>query len=133
MNVKVKEAYELAKKQYANYGVDVANVLNKLKDIPISIQCWQGDDVGGFETKDNALSDAGIISTGSYAGKARNILELRSDIKRVFSLIPGKKKLSLHAIYGDFNGKVVNRNEISLEHFPSWIDWAKKAGYRFRL
>lgn len=128
MSVKVKEAYELARKQYANYGVGVANVLNKLKDIPISIQCWQGDDVGGFETKDSTLSGGGILSTGSYPGKARNILELQSDIKRVFSLIPGKKKLNLHAIYGDFKGKYIDRDRISLEHFSSWIDWAKKQG-----
>ena len=128
MNLKIKRAYELARKQYKKYGIDTDDVLNKLKDIPISIQCWQGDDVEGFETTNDILSGSGILSTGKYHGKAKNINELRSDIEKAFSLIPGRKRLNLHAIYGDFNGKVVNRNEISLEHFSSWIDWAKKQG-----
>ena len=129
MNAKVKEEYELAVKHYTKYGVDVDKVLNRLRDIPISIQCWQGDDVEGFETKNSTLSGGGgILSTGRYPGKARNIDELRSDIKKALSLIPGKKKLNLHAIYGDFKGKAVNRNEILPEHFSSWIDWAKKQG-----
>ena len=128
MNTKIKEAYELARKQYAKYGIDTDNVLNKLKDIPISINCWQGDDVGGFETPDVTLSGGGILSTGSYPGKAKNIDELRSDIKKVFSLIPGRKKLNLHAIYGDFKGKAINRDKITPEHFSIWIDWAKKLG-----
>lgn len=126
MNTKIKEAYELARKQYTKYGMDTDDVLNKLKDIPISINCWQGDDVGGFEAANDILSGGGILSTGNYPGKAKNINELRSDIEKAFSLIPGRKRLNLHAIYGDFKRKVVNRNEILPEHFSSWIDWAKK-------
>ena len=126
MNTKVKEAYELARKQYTKYGMDTDDVLNKLKDIPVSINCWQGDDVGGFEGTRDILSGGGILSTGNYPGKAKNINELRSDIEKTFSLVPGRKRLNLHAIYGDFKGKVINRNEILPEHFSSWIDWAKK-------
>lgn len=125
MDKKVKEEYEMAKKQYGKYGIDTDFVLNKLKDVPISIQCWQGDDVTGFEVTDVTLS-GGIVSTGNYPGKARNINELMSDVEKAFSLIPGKKKLNLHSIYGDFKGKVVNRNEVLPEHFSSWVDWAKK-------
>ena len=126
MNTKIKEAYELARKQYTKYGMDTDDVLNKLKDIPVSINCWQGDDVGGFEGTRDILSGGGILSTGNYPGKAKNINELRSDIEKTFSLVPGRKRLNLHAIYGDFKGKVINRNEILPEHFSSWIDWAKK-------
>ena len=126
MNTKIKEAYELARKQYTKYGIDTDYVLSKLKDIPISIHCWQGDDVGGFEGTRDILSGGGILSTGNYPGKAKNINELRSDIEKTFSLVPGRKRLNLHAIYGDFKGKAVNRNEILPEHFSSWIDWAKK-------
>jgi len=100
MNLKIKRAYELARKQYKKYGIDTDDVLNKLKDIPISIQCWQGDDVEGFETTNDILSGSGILSTGKYHGKAKNINELRSDIEKAFSLIPGRKRLNLHAIYG---------------------------------
>lgn len=127
MDKRVKEAYELAKKHYEKYGIDTDVILNKLKDIPISIQCWQGDDVTGFEVTDVTLS-GGIVSTGNYPGKARNINELKSDVEKAFSLIPGKKKLNLHAIYGDFGGKVVNRDEVLPEHFSSWVAWAKKQG-----
>jgi len=128
MKKETTKSYNQARKQYAKYGIDTDNVLNKLKDIPISINCWQGDDVGGFETPDATLSGGGILSTGSYPGKAKNIDELRSDIKKVFSLIPGRKKLNLHAIYGDFKGKAINRDKITPEHFSIWIDWAKKLG-----
>jgi len=127
-NIKLK-SYNLARDYYAKYKIDTDYVLNKLKDIPISIHCWQGDDVGGFESRGAILSEgSGILSTGNYPGKAKNINELRSDIEKAFSLIPGRKRLNLHAIYGDFNGKVVNRNEILSEHFSSWIEWAKKIG-----
>ena len=126
MNTKIKEAYELARKQYTKYGIDTDDVLNKLKDIPVSINCWQGDDVGGFEGTRDILSGGGILSTGNYPGKAKNINELRSDIEKTFSLVPGRKRLNLHAIYGDFKGKAINRNEILPEHFSSWVDWAKK-------
>ena len=125
MNTNIREVYELVRKKYANYGVNTVNVLNKLENIPISINCWQGDDAVGFEIQDSILSDSGILSTGSYYGKARNIDELRSDIEKAFSLIPGKKKLNLHAMYGDFKGKYINRDQVLPEHFSSWIEWAK--------
>jgi L-rhamnose isomerase len=126
MDIKIKEAYKLAKNQYAKYGIDTDDILNKLKDIPISIHCWQGDDVKGFENISNNTSGGGILATGNYHGEARNINELKSDIEKAFSLIPGKKKLNLHAIYGDFEGRIVDRNEISYKHFISWIKWAKR-------
>jgi len=128
MNIKVKQAYNLAKEQYAKYGIGTDKVLDRLINIPISIHCWQGDDVGGFESPDAELSGGGILSTGRHPGKARNISELRSDIEKAFSLIPGKKKLNLHATYGDFKGKAVDRDKILPEHFFSWIKWAKELG-----
>jgi L-rhamnose isomerase len=129
MDLKVGEVYKLARKKYEEYGINTDKVINKLINIPISIHCWQGDDVGGFESRGAILSEgSGILSTGNYPGKAKNINELRSDIEKTFLLIPGRKRLNLHAIYGDFDGKVVNRNEILPEHFFSWIGWAKKQG-----
>jgi len=126
MNIKAGQAYISSKKQYAKYGIDTDKVLDRLVNIPISIHCWQGDDVGGFEIADAVLSGGGILSTGRHPGKARNISELRSDIEKAFSLIPGKMRLNLHAIYGDFKGKAVDRDKILPEHFSSWIEWAKE-------
>jgi len=128
LNKKIEDAYKLAKNEYARYGVDTDAVLNILKGIPISIHCWQGDDVRGFEKVNETLSGSGLVSTGNYPGRARDINELREDIEKAFSLIPGSKRLNLHAIYGDFKGKLINRDEILPEHFSSWIDWAKKQG-----
>jgi len=126
MESKTKKTYQLAKEQYAKYKIDTDEALNKLKNIPISVHCWQGDDCGGFEKPDTVLSDGGILSTGNKPGRARNNLELRNDIEKAFSLIPGKKRVNLHAMYGDFKGKRVNRNEILPEHFEDWVKWAKK-------
>jgi L-rhamnose isomerase len=128
MNEEIKEAYEFARKQYAKYGIDTDAVLSKLKEIPFSIHCWQGDDVKGFEATNEKISGGGILATGNYHGKAKNIDELRSDIEKAFSMIPGKKRLNLHAIYGDFKGETVSRDEILPKHFSSWIDWAKGQG-----
>lgn len=128
MNTEIKEAYKIARMKYAKYGVDTDAVLNKLKDISISIHCWQGDDVGGFENPNAILSGGGILSTGNHPGKARNILELQNDIEKAFSLIPGRKRLNLHAMYGDFKGKIVDRDKVYPEHFLGWIKWAKKLG-----
>jgi L-rhamnose isomerase len=124
----VKKAFELAKEQYENIGVDVEQAMQKLSDYPISMHCWQADDVGGFETADSKLSGGGIQATGNYPGKARNIEEHRMDIEKSMSLIPGKQRLNLHAIYGDFNGQFVERDQIETRHFQSWIDWAKGMG-----
>ncbi len=124
----IEQAYDLAKEQYASLGVDTDTALKKMKEVVISLQCWQADDVGGFETKDSSLSGGGIQATGSYPGKATTIQEVREDIEKAMSLIPGKQRLNLHAIYGDFQGEKVDRDEIEPKHFQSWIDWCKDQG-----
>ena len=120
------KAYELAKESYASLGIDTDAVLEKLKTVPISMHCWQGDDVAGFLFKDVALS-GGIQVTGNYPGAARTVAELRQDAEKAMSLIPGPKKFNLHAIYADTDEKV-DLNEIEPRHFASWVDWAKKLG-----
>ena len=121
----VKKAYEVAKERYAEIGVDTEAVLSQLQDFHLSLHCWQADDVHGFEVQAGAMS-GGIQSTGDFPGAARNIDELRADILKAKSLIPGKHRLNLHEIYGDFKGKVVDRDEVTVEYFQSWIDWAKE-------
>lgn len=121
----VRKAYEVAKERYAEIGVDTEKVLKQLQDFHLSLHCWQADDVAGFEVQAGSLS-GGIQSTGNYPGKARNIDELRADILEAKSLIPGSHRLNLHEIYGDFKGKVVDRDEVTVEYFQSWIDWAKE-------
>ena len=121
----VRKAYEVAKERYAEIGVDTEKVLKRLQDFHLSLHCWQADDVAGFEVQAGSLS-GGIQSTGNYPGKARNIDELRADILEAKSLIPGNHRLNLHEIYGDFKGKVVDRDEVTVEYFQSWIDWAKE-------
>ena len=121
----VRKAYEVAKERYAEIGVDTEKVLKQLQDFHLSLHCWQADDVAGFEVQAGSLS-GGIQSTGNYPGKARNIDELRADILEAKSLIPGNHLLNLHEIYGDFKGKVFDRDEVTVEYFQSWIDWAKE-------
>ena len=120
--------YSSARQAYADLQVDTEAALAKLATIPISIHCWQGDDVGGFERAGATLSGGGIQSTGNYPGKARTLDELRSDLDQVLALVPGKHRLNLHAIYGDFGGQEIDRDAIQPEHFQSWIDWAKTRG-----
>lgn len=120
--------YEAAKEVYAALGVDTDIAIEKTAATPLSIQCWQGDDVGGFENPDGILT-GGIQTTGNYPGKARTIDELKSDFDFAASLIPGIKKCSIHAIYLDNQGKKVDRNEIAPEHFETWVSWAKEKGY----
>ena len=122
---KITKAYELAKERYAEYGIDTEKVLAQLQDCHLSMHCWQADDVSGFEVQAGALS-GGIQSTGNYPGKARNIDELRADILKAKSLIPGTHRLNLHEIYGDFKGKVVDRDEVTVDYFKSWIEWGKE-------
>lgn len=117
-------AFRYAIDQYASLGVDVEDAIAKARSLPISLHCWQGDDVGGFEKSGAALEGGGIQVTGSYPGKARNIDELRADIEHVKSLLPGAMRLSLHAIYGDFHGAKVDRDGLEPAHFSSWIEWA---------
>jgi L-rhamnose isomerase len=123
---KVLRAYEDAKEQYAQLGVSTDDAIKKLDQVKISLHCWQTDDVGGFETPDAELGGGGIQVTGNYPGKARSIDQVRQDIEKVMSLSPGEQRLNLHAIYGDFKGEKVDRDQIELKHFQSWIDWAKK-------
>lgn len=125
----VLKSYELAKDRYDAIGVDVESALKKLQDISISIQCWQADDVSGFENLGN-LGGGGIQATGNYPGKARNIDELRKDIEKVVSLVAGKHRLSLHAIYGDFGGKIIDRDQVEPVYFQSWMQWAKEKGLK---
>jgi len=122
----IKKAYELAVAQYKALGVDVESALAQLDKVQISLHCWQADDVGGFEKPDSELSGGGIQVTGNYPGKAQSISQLKQDIEKVMSLLPGKQRLNLHAIYGDFGGKFVDRDQIEVKHFQTWIDWAKK-------
>jgi len=120
----VKNAYELAKERYATLGVDANQAIHRLAGISISLHCWQGDDVGGFENPGGTLG-GGLAATGNYPGKARNADELRSDLEMVYSLIPGRHRLNLHAIYAETGGKRVERDQLAPEHFARWIDWAK--------
>jgi L-rhamnose isomerase len=123
----VARSYKLAQSRYAELGVDTGAAMARLAAIPISLHCWQGDDVGGFENTGAGLS-GGIAVTGNHPGKARTPDELRADLDQALSLIPGKHRLNLHAFYGEFGGKKVERNEIAPEHFHGWIDWAKSHG-----
>ena len=124
----IKKSYQLAKEQYAELGIDTEKVLAQLDEIVISLHCWQTDDVGGFEKEGAELGGGGIQATGNYPGKARTIGQMRDDLDKVMSLLPGKQRLSLHAIYGEFEGKKVDRDQIEVKHFQGWIDWAKKRG-----
>lgn len=124
----IEKAYELARERYASIGIDTEAALKKLADIHISLHCWQADDVAGFES-DGDLT-GGIQATGNYPGKARNIDELRSDILKALSLIPGTHRLNLHEIYGDFKGKKVDRDEVDFSYFESWVEWAMANGLK---
>ena len=120
-------AYETAKARYAALGVDVEEALRKLADKAISIHCWQGDDVGGFESSGEALS-GGIQATGNYPGKARTPQELMADFEQAIRLIPGKKRINLHASYAITGGEKVDRDALEGRHFDAWIDFARKNG-----
>lgn len=121
----IHQAYGVARERYAELGIDTEKVLAGLKDFHLSLHCWQADDVKGFEVQAGAMT-GGIQSTGDFPGAARNIDELRQDILEAKSLIPGQHRLNLHEIYGDFKGKVVDRDEVTVEYFQSWIDWARE-------
>lgn len=121
-------AYSFAKDHYATLGVDTEAAIAALNRIPISLHCWQGDDVGGFEKPNATLSGGGIQATGNYPGKARTLDELRGDLDQALRLIPGKHRLNLHASYADLGGRKVERNAYTVAEFQSWIDWAKARG-----
>lgn len=120
----IEKAYAYAKERYAAVGVDTDRAIELLKRTPISLHCWQADDVIGFE-RNEALS-GGIQTTGNYPGRARNMEEVRQDILFVKSLLGGNQRLNLHETYGDFSGKLVDRDQVEVKHFQSWIDWAKE-------
>lgn len=120
----IYSAYTQARERYASLGVDTDLALETLSHIAISLHCWQGDDVGGFENSGEGLS-GGIAATGNYPGKARTADELRSDLDLAYRLIPGQHRLNLHALYAETGGKKVDRNELTPEYFSAWVDWAK--------
>jgi L-rhamnose isomerase len=121
------KVYESAKEQYSELAVDTDKATEQLSKIAISLHCWQADDVGGFESSDG-LAGGGIMATGSYPGKARTADELQMDLDKALSLIPGRHRLNLHAIYAETGGKHVDRNKLEPKHFSAWIDWAKAKG-----
>lgn len=123
----VERAYGLARERYAELGVDADAALEALAKVPVSLHCWQGDDVGGFESA-AGLTGGGIQATGNYPGKARTPAQLRDDLDLALRLIPGRHRLNLHAIYGEFGGRKVERDQVGPEHFAGWIDWAKARG-----
>ena len=125
---KIKQAYDYAVERYAAIGVDVEKAMEQLQKVQLSLHCWQADDVTGFESAGELTG--GIQATGNYPGKARNIDELRADILKAASLIPGKHRLNLHEIYGDFGGKFVDRDQVEPAHFESWMQWAEENGMK---
>jgi len=122
---RIEESYNIAKEMYKELGIDTDAALEKLATIPVSVHCWQGDDVSGFENPDGELS-GGIQATGNYPGKARTPEELRTDMEKAFSLIPGKKRVNLHALYLEAGGENIDRDQIEPKHFANWVQWAKE-------
>ncbi len=120
----IEQSYSLAGEVYRQHGIDTAAAIDKLGRIPVSLHCWQGDDVGGVENRDAAL-DGGLAVTGNYPGKARTPGELRADADKALGLIPGTHRFNLHAIYAETGSRKVERNQLQPEHFSAWIDWAK--------
>ncbi len=123
----IERAYEAARERYAELGVDTERAMQALRGVAISLHCWQGDDVGGFESEEG-LTGGGIQATGNYPGKARTAEELRADADLALRLIPGRHRFNLHAIYGETGGKPVERDQVGPEHFTGWIDWARQKG-----
>ncbi len=124
----IQDAYDIAKERYAAFGVDTDAALGQLAQVSLSLHCWQGDDVSGFESPDAELG-GGLAATGNYPGKARNADELRSDLDMAYSLIPGTHRLNLHAIYAETGGRKVERTDLLPEHFANWASWAREKGH----
>jgi L-rhamnose isomerase len=124
----IEKSYECARERYARFGVDVDRALQKLGDVSLSIHCWQGDDVAGFERPGAALTGGGIQVTGEHPGRARTPDELRADLDRALSLIPGRHRINLHAMYGEFGSATVERDEIEPHHYQGWLDYARARG-----
>ncbi|MBW8780503.1 MAG: L-rhamnose isomerase [Verrucomicrobia bacterium] len=128
MGTNIERAYLLARERYAELGVDTEAALQALAAIPLSLHCWQGDDVGGFETSADGSLGGGLAVTGSYPGKARSPEELRADLDQALALIPGRHRLNLHACYAELHGRKVERTDYGIEHFQGWVDWCKARG-----
>ena len=124
----VEKAYEAAKARYAEYGVDAEAALARALAVPVSLHCWQADDVGGFEVKEDGVPGGGILATGNYPGRARNGDEVRADLDEVMRLLPGQHRVNVHAFYAETAGRRVERDELQPEHFSGWMDWAKARG-----
>src|SRR5262245_57166707 len=122
---KIAAAYKLAREAYAAYGVDTDAAIKRALSLPISLHCWQADDVRGLETPKDGLAGGGIMATGGYPGRARNGDEMRADLDQVLKLLPGKQRLNLHAFYAETGAKAVDRDELEPQHFARWIGWAK--------
>lgn len=123
----IQNAYASARERYAALGVDSDAALDRLRSVAISLHCWQGDDVSGFEGQDGEVG-GGLAVTGNYPGRARTAAELRQDLEKAFSLIPGDHRLNLHSIYAETGGERVERNELRPDHFTTWVDWARERG-----
>jgi L-rhamnose isomerase len=122
----IEKTYASARDRYAQLGVDTDKALARLQALSISLHCWQGDDVGGFEKNAEGLAGSGLQVTGAYPGKARTVDELRADMAQAFALLPGRHRVNLHAMYGEFGGKTVDRNEVEPEHFRGWEEWTRR-------
>lgn len=125
-DAQIEANFKQAAEQYAAFGVDIEKAVDKALEVPISLHCWQADDVGGFEVKDEAVEGGGIMATGNYPGRARTGNELRQDVKKVVDLLPGPHRLNLHAFYCETDGEVVDRDALEPKHFAKWIAWAKE-------
>jgi len=126
----VEKAYASARDRYAERGVDAEKALARLQAISLSLHCWQGDDVGGFEKRAEGLAGSGLQVTGGAPGKARDVDELRADMAQAFALIPGRHRVNLHAMYGEFGGKAVDRDAMEPGHFRGWEEWARRLGLK---
>lgn len=127
-NQQIEASFNSASERYEAFGVDAGAAIDRALSIAISLHCWQGDDVGGFETKEEAVEGGGIMATGNFPGKARSADELRQDLKKAIDLLPGPQRVNLHAFYCETGDDVVDRDELEPKHFATWIDWAKDIG-----
>ncbi len=123
----IEKSYDLAKEHYASFGIDTDKAIEKALSLPISLHCWQADDVAGFETKPEGLDGGGIMATGNFPGRARNGEEARSDIAKAMSLIPGTQRVNVHACYSETD-HYVDRDEMDASCFAKWMSWAKEQG-----
>ena len=129
----IERTYAAAREKYAERGVDTEKALARLRTIPLSLHCWQGDDVGGFESRAEGLAGSGLQVTGNAPGRARDVEELRADMAQAFALIPGRHRVNLHAMYGEFGGQPVDRDAIEPAHFRGWEEWARRQGLKIDL